>query len=89
MGTEDVQMENVFINVFPKPFHQQARVQVSGAEFLQINFELYDITGTLLYQQLRYDNDFDIQVADLTAGVYFYRIIADGQLLNSGKLMAR
>jgi hypothetical protein len=89
VGTEDVQMENVFINVFPNPFHQQARVQVSGAEFLQINFELYDITGKLLYQQLSYDNDFDIQVADLTAGVYFYRIIADGQLLNSGKLMAR
>ena len=89
VGIEDVMVENVFIKVFPNPFHQQARIHIEGASFMQIDFELYDMTGRRLYHQSSHENTFDIRINDLTSGVYLYRIIADGQLLNSGKLMAR
>ena len=89
VGIEDVMVENVFIKVFPNPFHQQARIHIEGASFMQIDFELYDMTGRRLYHQSSHENTFDIRINDLTSGVYLYRIIADGQLLNSGKLIAR
>ncbi len=89
VGVENVLMENVAVKVFPNPFHTEATVQIDGRNFDQIDFELFDITGKLIYQKTSTDNQFHIQTPVLTQGVYIYRILADGQLLNSGKLMAR
>ena len=74
--------------VYPNPFQEVATVEIEGKEFTKIVFALYDLTGRLVYQKASSETSFSIHKSDLTQGVYIYRIFADGDLLNTGKLIA-
>lgn len=89
LGIEQVALPNVQVKVYPNPFDEVATIEIIGEAFTQVEFELYDLTGRLLYQKTANSSSFVIHKADLTKGVYLYRIIADGKLLNTGKLIAR
>jgi len=89
VGIKNVMQPNVIVNVYPNPFHEVATIKIEGTEFTKIEFELYDLTGRVVYQKTTNETSFNIHKSDLTQGVYVYRIIADGKLLNTGKLIAR
>ena len=81
--------ENSTVHVYPNPFHEAATVSIEGEEFLEVQFELFDMTGRMIYQKTSTDSQFQINKSNLTQGIYVYRIVADGQLLNTGKLIAK
>lgn len=89
VGIENVTQPNVLVNVYPNPFDEVATVEIKGDAFSKIEFELYDLTGRVIYQKTSKETSFNIHKSDLTQGVYIYRIVADGKLLNTGKLIAR
>lgn len=89
VGVENVSQANVVVKVYPNPFDEVATIEIKGEEFTKIDFELYDLTGRVIYQKTSKETSFNIHKSDLTQGVYVYRIIADGKLLNTGKLIAR
>jgi uncharacterized repeat protein (TIGR01451 family) len=89
LGLKNVLEPNVLVNVYPNPFHEMATVEIEGKEFIEIEFVLYDLTGRVLYQKTTNETSFNINKPDLTQGIYIYRIVADGKLLNTGKLIAR
>lgn len=89
VGIENILQENVEVNVYPNPFHDVATVEIAGETFAKIEFELYDLTGRAVYQKTSNEAKFTINKSDLAQGVYVYRILADGKLLNTGKLIAR
>jgi len=89
VGIENVTQPNVLVKVYPNPFDEIATVEIEGDVFSKIEFELYDLTGRVIYQKTSKETSFNIHKSDLTQGVYIYRIVADGKLLNIGKLIAR
>ncbi|CAA6822592.1 MAG: Unknown protein [uncultured Aureispira sp.] len=89
VGTERIMEPGVLVNVYPNPFNEVARVEIEGKDFTTIEFELYDLTGRVVYQKTTNETSFDLYKSDLSQGVYVYRIVADGKLLNTGKLIAR
>ena len=89
LGLDQVTVPNTLVKVYPNPFKEVATIEIEGETFTTVEFELYDLTGRMIYQKTSKDSSFNIQKANLTQGVYVYRIVADGKLLNTGKLIAR
>lgn len=89
-GTEDVLQEGMSVQVAPNPFNDFATIEVTGAdESKLLNFILYDVTGKILRQEQFTRNRFTIHRNSLAAGMYFYQIQVDGQLLNAGKMTVK
>lgn len=89
LGLEDINESEVSVSVYPNPFDEVATIEISGKDYTTIKFELYDMRGRQIYQKTTKNQQFNIHKADLVQGVYVYRIVADGKLLNAGKLIAR
>lgn len=74
----DQLQQGLIANVYPNPVKDQLHIQVqaNAAEQLQIN--LIDIAGKLLYNKNVWvnngENKFDFETSELTAGVYFVHL---------------
>ena len=89
-GTEDVLQENVSVNVYPNPFENSATLEVKGGDFENLELEIIDLTGRVLRrQQSSSTHQLQIERGDLLPGLYFYRLSADGKLLNTGKMLIK
>ena len=77
----------ILVNAFPNPFTETVTIFVSGITG-EFNFELYDVTGRLQKTISRVDSDpFQVSRSNLSAGVYFYRIVTNNAQLAYGKLV--
>lgn len=88
-GNEEVNIPNVEINVFPNPFVETAKFDIKGKNYRTGTFSLYDVQGKLVHQTNFRGNQFDFSRGNLTSGTYFYHLQADGEFLNSGKIVVQ
>ena len=79
------------ITVSPNPFTDFAKFEIEseGRVFKELNFQVYDAIGRLVSSQNFSGNQFMYYRNQTTTGIYFYRLVSDGQLLSSGKLLVR
>jgi fimbrial isopeptide formation D2 family protein len=77
----------ISVNAFPNPFNELVNVEVTGLN-QKFDFELYDVTGRMQQHLISIQNpQFQIQRNGLAAGIYTYRIVADGKPVAYGKLV--
>jgi len=89
-GTDNVLEENISVNVYPNPFENSAILSVSGGDFENLELEIIDLSGRVLRRQFSNgSNQIQIDRGNLLQGLYFYRLSADGKLLNTGKMVIR
>ena len=90
-GIEDVLVPQVKVNVFPNPFEQYTTLQIkSETQYQNITLEVVDAMGrTIIKKQNQNNQQIILERQNLLQGIYFYRLVADDQLLNSGKLIVR
>lgn len=88
-GIETVPVPNVEIKVVPNPFTEIARIEIAGKNYKTGRFSLYDMQGKLVRQQTFSGNQFEFSRGILTSGIYFYHLQADGDFLNSGKIVVQ
>ncbi len=80
------------LSVMPNPFSDQLKVQYSIQEETNLTFELYSLSGSLVvHQEVPTSQgsttfEFD-QVADLPSGVFILKILANGNILYSNKVI--
>ena len=90
VGTEEVLRPELAVKVFPNPFESSTTLLVEGADFESLELEIVDITGRVIRRlQNQSSNRIQLDRGNLLQGVYFYRLFADGELLNSGKVVVR
>ena len=77
------------VKAHPNPFTQFVTFDVEGLEVKNGTFKLYDAMGRLLRLQNINNNTFTFQKKGLQAGVYFFTIEENGQLISNGKLIAQ
>jgi len=66
--------QEVEILAYPNPVVNELIVKVTGAEYGNLNFELYDSRGKLLEQHPIYNEEFRIDVSQYTKGIYILKI---------------
>ena len=88
-GTERLLLPDVQVKVYPNPFQRYTTIEVLGDRiYKNIALEVFDVTGKLV-QQIQNNNAQQILLHRnaMPQGLYFYRLLVDGQLLNTGKLL--
>src|SRR5690625_4828999 len=74
-------------NNYPNPFLIETTLPVTVRYPMHINLQVYNAMGAPVLNVVdeRYDNGFsyfDFDVNGLSAGVYFYRLTADGEVIS-------
>ncbi len=77
------------VRIYPNPVHQQAFIRIHPDMTLNhAEFRMYDLMGKeVLAERNIADGKFTVDFAQLPNGSYFYRLINDGRLAASGKVM--
>ena len=77
------------VKVYPNPFTEQAIFEIETEQaFQNITLTIFDMTGRAIKSMPSNGNNQIILTKDgLIAGIYFYRLEADNQLLDTGKLI--
>jgi len=76
------------IQISPNPFQEQTIISVNQGNYNQLQLEVYDALGRSI--PITYTEDTKRVVlsrGNLGAGVYWFRLIGDGQVIGSGKLI--
>ena len=89
VSIEEVELPEVQLEVYPNPFREQATIKVGDIHAQQLSLELYDQYGRLVdVQSSAYQSEWTIYRKALLNGTYFFRLLADGEMLATGKLLA-
>ncbi|MEM9848528.1 MAG: T9SS type A sorting domain-containing protein, partial [Bacteroidota bacterium] len=87
VSTEETSIAGLTVAVSPNPFIESALFQIEGWNSKAAHLQLFDATGKLLQTQSFQADQLLFQRAELSSGLYYYRVELDGQLLNGGKLI--
>ncbi|MBI4645637.1 MAG: T9SS type A sorting domain-containing protein [Bacteroidia bacterium] len=75
------------IKIYPNPTKEFIYIETKGY-YEEVGFELYDIYNTLvLKQNLQNKKIQRISLQSIRAGVYFYRITSETNIIENGKLV--
>ena len=88
---DKVLIPQVKVHVYPNPFEQYTTLKIeSETEYQTITLEVFDAMGrSIVKKHSQNDSQIILERRNLQQGIYFYRLEANGLLLNSGKLIVR
>ena len=90
VSNEVIYQPKASVRVYPNPMIDIANYEVSGIDYKHLTLEIYSTAGQLIQQvQGPSDSILQVQRNDLSAGLYFYRLLADGEQIDAGKVMVR
>ncbi len=88
-GIENPSIENQGdISIYPNPSSADVTVNVHFTNVNTCQMYLYDVRGKLLQtNSIQNNNSFTLERKDRAVGIYFIRIVADGQQVYAGKIV--
>lgn len=86
-NTEQATKTTNLIKVYPNPFHHQTQFFVDAAPFSELELQLYQTQGQIVKRIKQSGSFITLKKGTLEAGIYFYKIIGNGQFLGSGKVV--
>jgi hypothetical protein len=86
-GSTEAGQEKEVVSVFPNPFKDRVNFTFRTIIPLRkVSFILFNLCGEKVFSDNYYDN-FQINLMDLTAGIYFYELSQNSTILGRGKLV--
>jgi hypothetical protein len=89
--SENHSNENV-LTVFPNPFSTSTQVQINSGlvhSGLDLFFVMYDVNGKVIRNEKVSSSTIVIDRENLSSGIYFYRLMFNGNPVADGKLIAQ
>jgi len=85
MRLSDVEEEPITFSFFPNPFTNSATISIN----LEGNFDfiLSDVFGREVFKSQILNSKSQIERGNLSSGIYFYRIMEEGKMIGSGKVV--
>lgn len=84
------EVKPLHIRAFPNPSQGRFHLQLGEGYYRDIRVEMYDLGGKLVgKQELSGGNQIGVSAEYLQAGIYFFRLSSQNQLLGSGKLLIK
>jgi len=73
------------LNIYPNPVNDRIFIQNPFSDLL--SFELYDLTGQMVYRSKISSNNSAIDLSFLNPGLFFYRIHCQDKTISNGKII--
>ena len=86
-STENPDFPHVNLDVYPNPFTDFAKVEVTGEQFKDMEFHVFDASGKKVRVENFENNELEFYRNQLPQGLYIFTIIVKGQVVQSGKLI--
>lgn len=86
--TKEVFIPGADVLVYPNPFAESTRISIRGVQAKSYTLEVYNMQSQLLFNDQQSQPTFQLWRRQLPAGTLFYRLVADGKPVASGKLLA-
>jgi len=77
--------DNLKALAYPNPFNPSITIKLNRG--IRGEIEIYDICGRLVLKEKVQDSDFTWTPGKTNSGVYFYRVIAGGKIIETGKIV--
>lgn len=88
LSVDDIKDPEHTLHVFPNPFRETTTLEITGVTARQIYIEIHNMAGQLVQTDVATNqNIVQISRQGLADGMYTYRVIADGKLIGTGKLV--
>lgn len=90
-GISDLSLHGIALEIFPNPFSNSFQLNINPALLnpgLDLEFAMYDMTGREVRKEKIHTASIIIDRGDLPAGIYFYRLMLNGNEAESGKIIA-
>ena len=88
-GLEEAKGINLSISVYPNPTTYNLTLEVKNFELSNLNFQLYDIQGKLLQNEIITDNRTSIDMSNLVPATYFVKVIQSDQEVKTFKIIKK
>jgi hypothetical protein len=76
------------IKIFPNPTDNQLTIEINQQDILQIDAEIYTLTGKMIYMKSFHSNSFQITTSDLSVGAYILKLKDfNGNLIKEDKFI--
>ena len=75
------------MKVYPNPTTQSALFELTNTPLSKTTFELSDLTGKTVRQEIFVGKTFDFQRHTLPTGLYLFKMTNEGKVLGVGKLV--
>ncbi len=90
LSVDDVWLPKTEIKAYPNPFSRQTTIEVVGQDFEELTLEVVDVAGRVVeHVRTEQTNQVVLFRKNLLPGIYFYRLVGDGQAIGAGKLHIR
>ncbi len=86
-ATDNLFLDNIKVSISPNPFRQQTFLEVKNSPFLQHELLLFNAYGQQLRREIFFGEVFLLEQNDLIPNIYFYKIVAQKNILYKGKLI--
>ncbi|MBI3502598.1 MAG: T9SS type A sorting domain-containing protein [Bacteroidetes bacterium] len=94
-GIATINSSSLQTSIYPNPFSETATLQITNGELRNMNLKIYDVIG----KEMNVDiirtpmaigaDSFVISRSGLPTGIYFYRIVSEGENIAVGKLVVQ
>ncbi|MGD0710825.1 MAG: T9SS type A sorting domain-containing protein [Bacteroidales bacterium] len=75
------------VTIYPNPFSTHSTILISDAsQFNNYQLEIYNVLGTEIMSTIITNQS--TVISNLSTGVYFYKVISNGKIIQSGKLIS-
>ena len=79
LGIDDNERRNIDFNVFPNPAQDKVMISFDNSSGTQARIAIYDLSGKMQLEQFSDLNTNTIDVSNLSPGIYFVELIANGK----------
>ncbi|MES2515343.1 MAG: T9SS type A sorting domain-containing protein [Bacteroidota bacterium] len=88
-GIQNKAIQNAVVSAYPNPFSNNITFKLTGTDMKQFDIVLYDVLGKEVKREEKItEQTATMDVSELNAGIYFYKLIQNGKAITTGKLIA-
>jgi hypothetical protein len=90
LNTSTVEKEIVNIQVSPNPMEEETTVWLGDNDYLELQVQVFDALGRQVHQ-VKDENATSLTIHrnNLEAGIYFFKLLGDRELIGSGKIVVK
>jgi hypothetical protein len=90
VGIQQPASENKSIRIFPNPFSGSVTLVVNNiAELKQVDLKIHTVLGQEVLNTRLINQTTVLETSAMPSGIYFYSIIADNQVIQTGRLVSQ